>query len=68
MVQKLRTIHDVRKLLQRFGTWVYTGDVEGDLDLIEDELRELYVEWHMISGDEFRTAMMILRQERHERQ
>lgn len=64
----MRTIHDVRKLLKRFGTWIYTGDAQGDLDLMEEELRELYAEWNMISAEEFRSAMLVLRREREQRQ
>ncbi|MFS8578649.1 MAG: YqgQ family protein, partial [Novibacillus thermophilus] len=52
----MQTVHDVRKFLQRYGTLIYTGDRQGDLDLMEDELRELYSEWGLISAEEFRSA------------
>ncbi|MBA4492791.1 YqgQ family protein [Paenactinomyces guangxiensis] len=37
----MKTIADVRKLLKNFGTVIYTGDVEGDIDLMLEELKEL---------------------------
>lgn len=63
----MQTVHDVRKFLQRYGTVIYTGDRQGDLDLMEDELRELYSEWGLISAEEFRSALTVLRREREKR-
>lgn len=38
----MKTIYDVRQLLKRFGTVIYVGDRLADLELMEDEIREMY--------------------------
>lgn len=47
---------DLNALLRRFGLIIYTGDPEGDLLLIEDEIRELY-ERKLIEKEEFLQAL-----------
>jgi len=42
MVISMKTVFDVRQILKRFGTFIYTGDRLGDLGLIELEIDELY--------------------------
>lgn len=64
MDQPIRTVHDVHELLKRFGTLIYTGNRLGDLELMEDEIRELYLEWGMITKKQFMAAIRALRQER----
>ena len=32
----IRTMEDVRRLLKRFGIWIYTGDRLGDLEMMEE--------------------------------
>lgn len=61
----MKNLFDVMQLLRRYGTIIYTKDPIADLQLMEDEIRELY---HMqfISPQEFTTAMMILRQKKNE--
>lgn len=51
---------DLKAFLHRFGLFIYTGDPEGDLLLIEDEIRELY-ELNVIDRDEFLEAMAAVR-------
>ena len=54
------------QLLKRFGTYIYTKDRLADLELMEDEIKELY-KMQMIEAQDFQLALLILRQE-HNRQ
>ena len=56
----MKTVFDVMQLLKRYGTYVYTGDRNADLILLEMELRELR-ENGMISSEDFMRAILILR-------
>lgn len=67
VVHNISTLYEVRQLLQQFGTTVYTGDVLGDLELMEEELRELFHEWQLISAEQFRQAIGVLWREREKR-
>ncbi|MCL7747181.1 YqgQ family protein [Halalkalibacter sp. MEB205] len=58
----MKTMYDVRQLLKKHGSIVYTRDRSIDLALMEDELRELY-EWKMINTDTFQQGLLILRNE-----
>ncbi|MDR7314408.1 YqgQ family protein [Brevibacillus nitrificans] len=51
---------DLKAFLHRFGLFIYTGDPQGDLLLIEDEIRELY-EMNLIDKEEFFEAMSAVR-------
>lgn len=64
----IRTLHDVQQLLRQFGTIIYTGDVIGDLELMDAELRELFLEWRVITDEQFHQALGVLRRERERRQ
>ncbi|PSL41175.1 uncharacterized protein YqgQ [Planomicrobium soli] len=61
----MKTLYDVMQLLKSFGTVIYTGDRKADLDLMEDEIKELYKQ-QFISAKDFSTALLILRQKRNE--
>lgn len=63
MVIIMKTVYDVRMLLKRFGTYVYTRDRVGDLVLMESELEELY-KLNFISKKEYTTGILILRKEK----
>lgn len=58
----MKTIYDIQQLLKRFGTIIYVGDRLSDLELMEGELRELYVS-NLIEQKEFQTALLLLRGE-----
>ncbi|KMK94119.1 YqgQ family protein [Rossellomorea marisflavi] len=58
----MKTIYDIQQLLKRFGTIIYVGDRLSDLELMEGELRELYVS-NLIEQKEFQTALLLLRSE-----
>ncbi|MBH0157649.1 YqgQ family protein [Fictibacillus sp. 5RED26] len=56
----MKTMYDVQQLLKRFGTFIYTGNKIADLELIQEEVRELY-EQKLIDVNEFKNAIIIIR-------
>ncbi|WP_071460124.1 YqgQ family protein [Bacillus massilinigeriensis] len=56
----MKTIYDVQQFLKRFGTIIYVGDRVADLELMEDELKELH-QSQLIETREFQTALLLLR-------
>ncbi len=58
----MNSIFDVRQLLKTYGTYIYLGDRLADLELMEDEVRELY-QSNMIDIKQFQKAILLLRQE-----
>ncbi|SFL82242.1 Uncharacterized protein YqgQ [Gracilibacillus orientalis] len=56
-------VYDLRKLLLKFGTIIYIGDRLADLELMEDEINELY-QVKMITKDEFLQAKIIITTEK----
>ena len=58
----MRTIYDIQQLLKRFGTFIYVGDRIADLELMEDEVRELYKS-QFIDVKDFQMAILLIRQE-----
>ncbi|WP_212925976.1 YqgQ family protein [Oceanobacillus sp. J11TS1] len=61
----MQNIHDVRKLLMKFGTFIYTTDRLGDLELMMMEMNDLY-EWKLISSQQFQQAVLLLKKEMRE--
>ncbi|MBZ5201334.1 YqgQ family protein [Planomicrobium chinense] len=61
----MKNLYDVMQLLKRYGTIIYTGDPIADLELMEEEIRELY-RLQFISAKEYSTAMLILRQKKRQ--
>lgn len=60
----MRTVFDVQQLLKRFGIFIYTGNRLFDLDLMEEEIRELY-QVGLIDKTVFTLATVILRNEKN---
>ncbi|WP_243290554.1 YqgQ family protein [Bacillus sp. FJAT-47783] len=58
----MKTIYDVQQLLKRFGTIIYIGDRLADLELMEEELKQLY-QSQFVDTKEFQMAVLLLRQE-----
>ena len=58
----MKNMIDVYDLLKQFGTFIYTGDRIGDLELIEDEIKELYKS-RMIEQAQYQSAILIIRYE-----
>lgn len=61
----MKNLYDVMQLLKRYGTIIYTADYQADLDLMEDEVKELY-RLQFISAKEYASALLILRQKKSE--
>lgn len=59
----MKTMYDVQQLLKRFGTFIYTGDRIGDLELIEFEINELY-QSQFIHTTEFNMCKLIIKKEK----
>ncbi|AEH47227.1 YqgQ family protein [Parageobacillus thermoglucosidasius] len=58
----MKTVYDVQQLLKRFGTIIYIGDRLADLELMEEELKELY-QSQLIDVKDYQMALLILRHE-----
>lgn len=58
----MKTIYDIQQLLKKFGTFIYVGDRLADVELMEDEIRELHRS-QFISNHDFQMAILLLRQE-----
>jgi uncharacterized protein YqgQ len=56
----MKTMYDVLQLLKRFGTIIYTGNPIADLELIQEEVKELYNQ-QLIDVNEYKTATLIIR-------
>lgn len=65
LVIKMKTVYDVQQLLKKFGTFIYTADRVGDLELMEMDLDELY-QMEFIQADLFSVAKLILRKEKRQ--
>jgi uncharacterized protein YqgQ len=58
----VKSIYDIQQFLKQYGTIIYIGDRLADLELMEEELRELFKS-QLIEPRHFQTAMLLLRQE-----
>ncbi|WP_141523179.1 MULTISPECIES: YqgQ family protein [Bacillus] len=56
------SIYDIQQLLKKFGTIIYTGDRIADLQLMQDELRELN-QSQLIDPKDYQTALFLIKQE-----
>lgn len=59
----MKNMYEVRDLLKQFGIFVYTRSKMGDLDLIEDEIKELYT-LNLIEFAIYRQAIVVIRKEK----
>ncbi|ONK23080.1 YqgQ family protein [Siminovitchia sp. FSL H7-0308] len=58
----MKSAFDVQQLLKRFGIFVYLGDREAELQLMEDEIKEIYSAG-LITPQDFQKTMIILKSE-----
>lgn len=58
----IKSIYDVRQLLKPFGSFIYVGDRIGDLQLMEDELKQLY-QSQLLDIKDFQMALLLVRHE-----
>lgn len=61
----MNSLYDVQQLLKKFGTIIYTGDRFADLEMMEDEIRELYKN-QLISNDLYLKAITIIRHNKNQ--
>lgn len=58
----MKSIYDVQQILKRFGTYIYTGNRLGDLDLMSLEIKELY-DAQFISAETYAMATLLILKE-----
>ncbi|WP_077357988.1 YqgQ family protein [Virgibacillus halodenitrificans] len=58
----MKSMYDIRQLLKKFGTYIYTGNKMGDLELMEMEIEELQ-QYGFIQKEDYISAMLLLRKE-----
>lgn len=58
----MESVYDVQQLLKKFGTYIYTGDRLGDLELMNIEINDLFKSG-MIQMNEYQKAKLILKKE-----
>lgn len=58
----MKSVFDVQQLLKRFGTFIYTKNRLADLELMTEELQELFRQG-MIDHQLFQQALVILKNE-----
>jgi uncharacterized protein YqgQ len=56
----MNSLYDVQKLLIKYGTVIYIGDRIADLEMMEEELRELY-QSQLIEANDYKIAQLIVR-------
>lgn len=59
----MNSIYDVRQLLKKFGTFIYIGNREADLDLMEAEIKELF-RISCISNQTYQQGILLIRKEK----
>lgn len=60
--KNMETFYDIQQLLKRYGTFIYTGDRLGDLELMNMEIDELH-RLAFISSKEYQLAKLIVKRE-----
>lgn len=58
----MKTFYDVQQLLKRFGTVIYTGNRQADLELMLGEVQELYNNG-LLDQHSYTNTVLILRRE-----
>lgn len=59
----MKQLYDVQQLLKRFGTIIYTGSRLADIELMMEEVKELY-EMKLLDLEQYRGVLMVLQSER----
>jgi uncharacterized protein YqgQ len=58
----MKNMYDVQQMLKKYGIFIYLGDRMADVEMMQEEVRELY-QSGLISPAEFQTSMLILKSE-----
>jgi len=61
--EEITSMNDIRLLLKRFGTFIYSGDPVADLELMEDEIKDLY-EAKLLEPHDFQLALLYIKKEK----
>jgi uncharacterized protein YqgQ len=59
----MKNMYDVQQMLKKYGIFIYLGDRMADLEMMQEEVRELY-QSGLITPGEFQSCTLILRSER----
>ncbi len=62
VMNSMESIYDIQQLLKKYGTFIYTGNRIGDLEIMAMELDELY-KLQFIRNDDYLQAKLLLRKE-----
>ncbi len=57
----MKTIYDVQQLLMKYGTLIYIGDRLADLDMMEEELREMYL-MQLLDVHDYKLGHLLIKQ------
>lgn len=60
----LATYYDVLKLLQRYGIYIYTGKKIDDIDLVQEEIKELYDAGLLLKEDYLQSTLIVQQEKR----
>ncbi len=63
--ENMKTMYDIQQLLKQYGIFIYTRNRGNDLELMEEEIRELYT-MELVDVKTYQQALLILRQEKRE--
>ncbi|KRG14962.1 YqgQ family protein [Lederbergia galactosidilytica] len=58
----MKNFYDVQQLLKRFGHFLYMGDRILDMEMMETEIKELYLSG-LISKEDMHAALLVLKNE-----
>ncbi|MBY0122392.1 YqgQ family protein [Bacillus sp. S/N-304-OC-R1] len=58
----MKTIFEIQQFLKKFGTIIYVGDRIADLELMEEEIKELY-QAQLMETQDYQMAILLLRHE-----
>lgn len=58
----MKSIYDIQQFLKNYGTFIYTGDRQSDLMLMQDELKELFLA-NLLERKDFQVATLIIKKE-----
>ncbi|RDW21925.1 YqgQ family protein [Oceanobacillus chungangensis] len=59
----MKNVYDVQQILKKFGTFIYSGDRIGDLELMVMEIEDLF-KMRFIENEQYLQARLILRKEK----
>ena len=61
----MKSVYDIQQFLKNYGTFIYTGDRQADLMLMQDELKELFLA-NIVDSKELQVATLIIKKELNE--